>query len=182
MIPMTQLKTLLFCLVVIIALHVQDRWELRTVPEEAALMEPSVRRRSMQIFRTDRALPPRGAVVWFEHPLLPPRMHVSRVVGRPGDRIAIQGGRIVRNGVPLAEDHVEKRIDAEGAAEIIVPDGHVYLANDGRGEAGSPGADSRRLGPVALAAIQGWNQDRVADRETDPLGPPKKAPASGASR
>jgi signal peptidase I len=177
--PTTHAKVLAASLLLILAVHAQDRYELRSIPEEAALMEPSVKRRSFQVFRTDGSLPPRGAVVWFEHPALPARMHVSRVVGRPGDRVHLARGRVVRGGQPLSEDQVEKRLEAEEIAEVVVPEGHLYLANDVRGDPGSPAADSRRLGPVPAALVVGWTRDRVAEREPDPEGPPRRGAPEG---
>lgn len=162
------LRGLALALAVSAATWLHARYELRTIPDGTTQMAPAVRPRSVRIFETPGTLPPRGAIAWFEHPSHRAanggRMLLSRVVGLPGDRIAVRGGRTARNGKPVAEDHVERRVELEDLEEIVVPDGHVYLLNDARGEPGSPAADSRRLGAVPAALIVGWLEDRVAAR------------------
>lgn len=162
--PSGHLQALAFCLVLVLAFHVQGRYELVTIPDEAIFMEPAVRPRATRVFRTDGAVPPRGAVVGFEHPAHAGKLLLSRAAGVPGDRVAVKAGRLVLSGKPQPEDHAEKRVEPEDLAEIVVPDGHVYVLNDARGEAGSPARDSRRLGPIPAASVVGWLADRVAER------------------
>jgi signal peptidase I len=79
---------------------------------------------------------------------------VQRIVGMPGDRIAVSGGHVVRNGVPQKEPYIEP---CGGVAEcdlpkpIVVPSGHYFLMGDNRGQA----SDSRFWGPLPREWIIG---------------------------
>jgi signal peptidase I len=79
---------------------------------------------------------------------------VERIVGLPGDRIAVSGGHVVRNGVRQKEPYIES---CGGVAEcdlpkpIIVPPGHYFLMGDNRGQAN----DSRFWGPLPREWIIG---------------------------
>ncbi len=78
---------------------------------------------------------------------------IKRVVGTPGDRIALVGGFVVRNGLVVHEPYIL----ACGAAlcnfpkPIVVPPGSYYLLGDNRGNS----LDSRFYGPVPRASILG---------------------------
>jgi signal peptidase I len=96
--------------------------------------------------------------VWFDHPSFPGKMMVSRVIGVPGDRIAIRGGKVFRDGKELTEEYAAK-LARDEAEEIVVPADHIYVLNDARRATGSPGADSRRLGPIPVGSIVGTSGD-----------------------
>ncbi len=79
---------------------------------------------------------------------------VRRVVGLPGDRIAIVNGFVIRNGV---KERQPKITACPGVPEcslpkaIVIPPGHYYLVGDDRGDSN----DSRFWGPVPRAWIVG---------------------------
>ncbi len=79
---------------------------------------------------------------------------VERVVGLPGDRIAVSNGHVIRNGVRERASYAEP---CGGVPEcdlpkaIVVPAGHYFLMGDNRGAAN----DSRFWGPLPAAWIIG---------------------------
>lgn len=170
------LKVFLVAALFLGAFFVHQRYSVRTVPEDATLMEPSVRRLSLRLLRTDPAPPPRGSIVWFEHPEFPRKVLISRVIGIAGDRIAFEGGKLVRNGETVAEEYAIRRPANETLVEIVVPEGTLYLVNDARDEPWSSFRDSRRLGPIALAAVIGKMPDPAAERRA------AESKGGGASR
>jgi signal peptidase I len=83
-------------------------------------------------------------------------LFIKRVVGLPGDRIAIAGGRVVRNGQVASEPFIT-RCSTGGAGlcnfhnPITVPPGTYYVLGDNRGASD----DSRFWGPIRRAWIVG---------------------------
>ena len=79
---------------------------------------------------------------------------IRRVVGLPGDHIAVVNGYVIRNGV---RERVPHLAPCQGIPEcslpkaIVVPAGHYYLVGDDRGDSN----DSRFWGPVPWAWIIG---------------------------
>jgi signal peptidase I len=78
---------------------------------------------------------------------------VKRVVGMPGDRIAIRDGHVIRNGRRASEPFAAA---CGGGAEcdlapIVVPPGDYFLMGDNRGNSD----DSRYWGPVPRDHIIG---------------------------
>jgi signal peptidase I len=77
---------------------------------------------------------------------------IKRVVGLPGDKIAVRGGKLLLNGEPQKEPYTNKNLpDRSFFAPTIVPDGHVFVMGDNR----SNSYDSRRFGPVPEKHIEG---------------------------
>jgi signal peptidase I len=90
---------------------------------------------------------------------------IKRVVGMPGDRLAVRDGRVVRNGRLAAEPFAVacgggQECDLD---EIVIPAGHYFLMGDNRGNSD----DSRYWGPVPRAQIIGravatyWPPSRI---------------------
>jgi signal peptidase I len=71
--------------------------------------------------------------------------YVKRVVGLPGDTIAVRGGHVIRNGTPAREPFARSCSGTEcNLSAITVPRGSYFLMGDNRGDSN----DSRYWGPV----------------------------------
>ncbi|MDV2883741.1 signal peptidase I [Alkalihalophilus pseudofirmus] len=75
---------------------------------------------------------------------------VKRVIGEPGDRIAIEGGFVYKNGVRLEEEYIYESIYHD-FTEVTVPDDHVFVMGDNRNRS----TDSREIGPVPIDHVTG---------------------------
>lgn len=94
---------------------------------------------------------------------------IKRVVGLPGDRIAVRGGHVLRNGKPVPEPYAQTCAEPVcNLSEITVPRGTFYVLGDNRD--GSD--DSRYWGPVrdewliGRAVATYWPPDRLGGLET----------------
>jgi signal peptidase I len=78
---------------------------------------------------------------------------IKRVVGVPGDSIAIVGGRVIRNGKREKEAHIRPCDDpvCEFPRAVTIPPGEYYVLGDNRGSS----YDSRLYGPIPRAWIIG---------------------------
>jgi signal peptidase I len=95
--------------------------------------------------------------------------YIKRVVGLPGDRIAIVNGHVIRNGVREKDPYVNTSDCGSGGSEcnlpkpIVVPPGDYFMMGDNRGDSD----DSRFWGPVPANWIIGvafftyWPPDRI---------------------
>lgn len=98
--------------------------------------------------------PERGDIVVFQPPYPSEEPYIKRVIGLPGDQIAISEGAVFVNGVALAEGYISD--DPTGCfhtlwCDLIVPEGQVYVLGDNRGNS----SDSRVFGPVEIDRIIG---------------------------
>jgi signal peptidase I len=94
--------------------------------------------------------PKRGDIVAFRHERTGPSVYLKRVIGLPGDRIAIARGGVTVNGAPLAEPYV-RFADDRTYADVTVPPGAYYVLGDNRPRSD----DSRAWGFVPAADIVG---------------------------
>jgi signal peptidase I len=94
--------------------------------------------------------PKRGDIVAFRHERTGPSVYLKRVIGLPGDRIAIARGSVTVNGAPLAEPYV-RFSDDRTYAGVTVPPGEYYVLGDNRPKSD----DSRAWGFVPDGDIVG---------------------------
>ncbi len=108
--------------------------------------------------------PERGDIVVFESVDGGDEALIKRVVGLPGDTIAVRSGTLYVNGEPQKEPYLNRQpLDESFYGPILVPPGHVFVMGDNRANS----ADSRVFGPVPKENIKGeaflrfWPPQRV---------------------
>jgi signal peptidase I len=108
--------------------------------------------------------PERGDVIVFKSVEGDGQDLIKRVVGVPGDEIAVRGGKLFVNGEPQKEPYVNKKYpDRSFYAPTTVPKDHVFAMGDNRANS----QDSRIFGPVPEENIEGeaflrfWPPDRI---------------------
>ncbi|GAB4343742.1 MAG: signal peptidase I [Candidatus Abyssubacteria bacterium] len=75
--------------------------------------------------------------------------YVKRVIGLPGETLAIYNGYVYINGILLEEPYVKNR-STEFRPPIRIPEGRVYVMGDNRVDS----VDSRLFGPVPADLIR----------------------------
>jgi signal peptidase I len=106
----------------------------------------------------------RGDVVVFQYPRDHSKSYIKRVIGLPGDQVAIDHGRVILNGKPLKEPYVPARYsDDRSQPAMVIPDDQFFVMGDHR----SISSDSRDFGPVDRELIYGkasfvyWPMDQA---------------------
>ena len=101
-----------------------------------------------------RRTPQRGDVVIFRSPE-DGNPWIQRIVGLPGERIAIEDGVVLADGRPLDEPHVRRARATTPYSrylpELAVPDGHYLLLGDNRDNS----LDGRRTGVIEEDRLMG---------------------------
>ncbi len=106
--------------------------------------------------------PQRGDVIVFHSSIPPYDDFVKRVIGVPGDTVALNEGTVYVNGTPLDEPYVINSFP-ERRNPIVIGEGQYYVLGDNRGRSD----DSRRWGTVSEEDIVGkawvgyWPLDRL---------------------
>jgi signal peptidase I len=77
---------------------------------------------------------------------------IKRVVGLPGDEIAVQHGALFVNGERQEEPYVNNQSpDTSSFGPTVVPEGKVFVMGDNRADS----RDSRFIGPIPFENIKG---------------------------
>ena len=104
----------------------------------------------------------RSDIMAFRHSRSAPSVYLKRVVGLPGDRIRIDGGKVQVNGALLDEPYV-RFSDRRSYPGFTVPPSSYYVLGDNRANSD----DSRAWGFVAAQDVVGkavlavWPLNRV---------------------
>lgn len=96
--------------------------------------------------------PERGDVIVFQYPYDPQRDFVKRIIGLPGETIAINNGIVFIDGKPLPdESSYVDLVSTETKPPVLLGDDEYYVMGDNR-----PGSsDSRSWGPLVGRNIIG---------------------------
>jgi signal peptidase I len=96
-------------------------------------------------------------LVWFKYssPTIKEEGFLTRIIGVPGDRVAIREGVVWINGRELSEPYMkpEQLKRDQTIPEVIVPANHFYMLCDNRTDGLFP--DSRSFGPIPVHAVWG---------------------------
>lgn len=87
--------------------------------------------------------------------------YIKRVIGLPGDHIVIKDGNVYRNDEKLDEeyirDEVKTDVQEEEYADVIVPEGTIYVMGDNREQS----KDSRSFGCIPYERVNGYLVCRI---------------------
>jgi signal peptidase I len=110
--------------------------------------------------------PQRGDIVVLHPPVDQGKPYIKRVIGLPGERIAIHDGAVYINGERLDEAYLgglaTSWSGSVGQEEITIGDGQVFVMGDNRGNS----TDSRIFGAVDIDELIGkawisyWPSDK----------------------
>ncbi len=112
---------------------------------EGSSMEPSLH--PNQYVLVDKlsyriGTPKRGDVVVFNYPLATERDFIKRVIGLPGETVAIKGGVVTINGEPLQEPYISQPPDYENTWHL--GPNEYFVLGDNRNSS----LDSHSWGPL----------------------------------
>jgi signal peptidase I len=126
---------------------------MRTSPVDGLSMEPRVHAGEIVLINTlaYRFGPVRrGDVVAFRHDAPTTETYIKRIVGLPGERVAVRNGVVSVDGRALDEPYVRFR-DARSAPPVVVPPHAYYVLGDNRAESD----DSRNWGVLRDSDVVG---------------------------
>lgn len=94
--------------------------------------------------------PQQGDVIVFRFPKDPSRLFAKRIIGLPGDTVAISDGTVFVNRKPLEEPYLAVRDSSDMALRHLGEREYFVLGDNRRGS-----NDSRNWGPVPEENIVG---------------------------
>lgn len=100
--------------------------------------------------------PQRGDVIVFQPPISDEDEFIKRIIGLPGEKVSVKGGKVYINGILLKESYLTDVYTADGnflseGEEFTVPDGQYFVMGDNRPHS----SDSRSWGPITKKEISG---------------------------
>ena len=94
--------------------------------------------------------PLRGDIVVIKPPRKGTEPLIKRVIGLPGDTVAVHDGQVYINDQKLEEPYLVERTNGS-MNEQLIPEGYIFVMGDNRNASN----DSRAFGPVPLQDIIG---------------------------
>lgn len=91
----------------------------------------------------------RGAIVVFTSTMDDNDFYVKRVIGLPGETVAVLNGFVYIDGRKLEEPYVMHR-GAENLPPLKIPKSRIFVMGDNR----TNSIDSRRFGPVSIGQVE----------------------------
>jgi signal peptidase I len=127
-------RTLVRIVVLAAASFITFKWILIPIRTEGSSMLPTFSPNRLNLVNRlayVASAPSRGDVVAIK--LAGPRVvYVKRIIGLPGERVAVENGQVLINGAPLAEAYVEYR-RPWSVAEVVLSDAEYFVMGDNRG-------------------------------------------------
>ena len=122
-------------------------WQLDLQPLAAVLPQFTGQAEgTINLFRP----PARGDVIVFRAPQSPDKDFIKRVIGVPGDRVEVRGGKVYVNGIALSEPYIIDPPVYELTPTVVSPDNYFVL-----GDHRNNSSDSHVWGLVPRANIVG---------------------------
>jgi len=127
-------RTLARVTVLVVLSYALFHWVLIPVRTDGISMEPTYQSGSLHLvnrlaYRYRK--PARGDIVGIK--LAGPHvLYVKRIIGLPGEHLAIERGQVYVNGAPLSEPYVKNRRDWD-VAEVTLTAREYYVIGDNRG-------------------------------------------------
>ncbi len=113
--------------------------------------------------------PERGDVIVFKAPTGDGEEFIKRIIGLPGERIAVRNGKVYLNGKELEEKYIPEISPTYGgnflteAETFTIPEGNFFVLGDNRPHS----SDSRSWGTIT--------KDKITGRAWVIYWPPKNA-------
>ncbi len=95
--------------------------------------------------------PERGDIIVFQYPFGPERDFVKRIIGLPGETVAIQNGQVFINGKPLPPETYVQNHSRDNYGPITLAEDEYFVMGDNR----TGSSDSRSWGPMQAHFIIG---------------------------
>ncbi|SFS30154.1 signal peptidase I [Marininema halotolerans] len=99
--------------------------------------------------------PHRGEVVTFKDPSKEGRYLVKRVVGTPGDKIAIKQGILYRNDKVVKEPYIDTEIEDGDYGPVVVKEHCIFVMGDNRHRFASRDSRYDSVGQVSDSLLEG---------------------------
>jgi signal peptidase I len=91
----------------------------------------------------------RGDIIVFNYPANPDQELIKRVIGLPGDQVAINNGQVALNGYILSEPYIADAPQYNGTWSV--PDNYLFVLGDNRNNS----SDSHAWGMLPIENIVG---------------------------